>query len=75
MGAALSGSGDMAFGTMTNWSKARLFGVDFSSAIVADGDGDDAGNNDGKKEIISFRRFARGERAYALLQLDTRAHQ
>jgi hypothetical protein len=38
-GAALFGSGDMAFSTMTNWSKAKLFETDFSAATVKKGSG------------------------------------
>jgi hypothetical protein len=36
MGGILPGSGDMSFATMTNWDKARLFGVDFGAAIVGE---------------------------------------
>jgi hypothetical protein len=33
-GMAMYGTGDMALSTMTNWTKAKLFETDFSSAIV-----------------------------------------
>ena len=35
-GTALFGSGDMALCAMTNWTKAKLFEVDFSAAIAKD---------------------------------------
>jgi hypothetical protein len=41
-GGVLCGTGDMAFCTMTNWDKARLFDVDFGAAVVDSGGGQQA---------------------------------